>query len=128
MLAQLTSGVYGCAIMPKASDAAKPQPQILEATMAILSNAPIELHPLLQPFFENCFLQAPEKAPPRAMLANACGIILTDFTDDISAQLLHFLAVVTYSPSQSMRSLALQCMEAMALLVLDAGTPEQCEH
>lgn len=124
MLSQLTPGVYGCAIVPKASDALKPHPQVLEATMAILSDAPVELQPHLQPFFENCFLQAPDKAPPRAMLANACGIILTDFTADVSAQMLHFLAVVTYSPSQSMRSLALQCMENMALLILDEGIPQ----
>lgn len=47
-----------------------------------------------------------------------------DFGSDVSAELLHFLAVLTVSPSQSVRSLALQCMETMAVQVLDSMDPQ----
>lgn len=111
-------------VMPRGSEAPRPHPSILDASMSILINAPRELHPLLPPFLENCILRAPEKAPPRATLASACATVLTGFGNDVSAQLLHFLAVLTYSPSQGLRSLALLCLEAMAVQVLDTINPQ----
>lgn len=105
----------------------KPHPAVLDATFAVLSNTPAQLHPLLPAFLENCFMRAPDKAPPRTTLANACALAFTEFGDDIRAQLLHFLAIVTLSPSQSQRCLALQCMEAMVVQALDTLSPEVCE-
>lgn len=128
LLATLTPGVYGCVTMPRGSDAPKPHPSILDATIAILSRAPPELHPLLPPFLENAILRAPEKAPPRTILASACAAILTEFGSAISAELLHFLACLTVTTSQSSRSLALQCMETMAIQALESMDPQVLPH
>lgn len=120
----LTPGMYGCATMPRGSDAVRPQQTILDATLAILSSAPEQLQSLLPAVLENCIMRAPDKAPPRTTLASACASIFTMFGNYVPARLLHFLAVATLSPSQSLRSLALQCMEAMVLHALDSAAPE----
>eukprot|EP00892_Ulva_mutabilis_P001643 jgi/Ulvmu1/1147/UM107_0021.1 len=125
LLDLLTPGMYGCATMPRGSDALKPHSAILDATLFILSKAPEPLHALLPAFLENCFLRAPDKAPPRTTLVNAYTAIFSQYGAEIRAQLLHFLAVVTVSPSQSQRCLALQCMESMAVQALDTMGPEE---
>lgn len=124
LLQKLTPGLYGCTAMPRATDTIRSQTSIIEATMKVLENTPDATRHLCVPIFQNALQRAPDKAPLRNNLAAACSMAWDSLGPTLSCEILHFLGMLTYGGEPGMRRLGLQCMEEMAISVLESPLDE----
>ena len=121
VLRKLRPGLYGCAAMPRATDAIKPNSRVRDAAVRVFQQLDEAMQPQAVSILQDCVLSSPDKAPLRNMIAEASTSVASQFNDMQQASWLNFVSLALYSPKPGTRLLALQLLELMLLEVVKSS-------